>query len=696
MNRVAWAFIAGQWVALASLAPSLAADAAFWAFTPPTEPALPAVEDGAWCRSPLDRFVLAGLEAVGLEPAPPADRRVLFRRASLDLTALPPDPDEVEAFAADDSPDAFAKAIERFLASPRYGERWGRHWLDIARYADSNGMDENLAHGNAYRYRDYVVAAFNSDKPFDKFVLEQLAGDLLPAEGSEELAHEQLVATGFLSIGPKMLAEDDPAKMEMDIVDEQLDTAGRAFLGMTFGCARCHDHKFDPFTTADYYALAGIFKSTKTMDHFKVVARWHERSIAPKSLSDERDAAEKQLLEKKAEVETRLKVEIDRLVAEGKGPFAKPSDAEPSFSDEARAALARLREEAVGLEKRLPVLPEAMAVEESALTNLKIHVRGSHWDLGPEVKRGFPGRLAGPSPPRIDENRSGRLELARWIATPENPLTSRVIANRIWRWRFGAGLVRTPDNFGRLGSRPDNPALLDWLALRLVESGWSIKALHRLILLSSTYQMSSRFDAKAVEIDPENRHLWRWSRHRLEAEAVRDSILFASGGLEFTMGGTLLGTQDRAYVATTASTNATTYASRRRSVYLPVIRSALYEVLQAFDFADPSTTNGDRDSTTVAPQALFLLNSDLMTTESRRMASRLLNGAGSDSDRIRRAYCVAFARPPSELELREAAEFLDRYAAEVDGALSPEERRLRAWPALARALLSSSELLHVD
>jgi hypothetical protein len=600
-----------------------------WAFRGPRDPSPPAVKAVDWPRSPLDRFILAALERNGLAPAPRADKRALIRRAAFDLTGLPPTPEEVEAFLADDAPDALARLVDRLLASPHYGERWGRHWLDLARYADSNGMDENVAYAHAFRYRDYVIQAFNADRPYDRFLTEQLAGDLLPRAGDDATDDERLTATGFLVIGPKMLAEDDPVKMEMDIIDEQLDTVGRAFLGLTIGCARCHDHKFDPISTADYYALAGILKSTKSMENHKVVAMWNERPL-------------------------------------------------PSSRRAAPAAV--------------------MSVDERAITDLRIHIRGNPLTLGAVVPRRFPRILAGADRAPIAATRSGRLELAAWLTRPDHPLTARVMANRIWLGHFGAGLVRSPDNFGRLGDRPSHPDLLDWLARRFIESGWSIKAMHRLIMLSSSYQMSSRYDPEAARVDPENRLHWRMGRRRLEAEAIRDAILAVGGKLEATMGGTLLKVKNHAYVNSTVTIEGVAYDTDRRSVYLPVIRSGLYDVFQAFDFADPSASNGLRVPTTVAPQALFMMNDRLVLRCSEAMARRLLGRAGlDDAGRIRRAYLAAYGRPPVEKEVARARESLRRFESALEaGGVAAQERPLRAWQGLCQAIIASSEFIYRD
>ena len=489
----------------------------FWAFQPrravrPTE-----VVDSQWPRSPIDRFVLAKLESKGIQHATLAHKRALLRRATLDLIGLPPTARETEEFLGDDDPLAFARVVDRLLASPRYGERWGRHWLDVVRYADSNGMDDNLAYSDAWRYRDYVIAAFNADKPYDRFLEEQLAGDLLA--GIEPKGHDDLiVATGFLAIGPKMLAEDDPVKQQMDIVDEQLDTTSRVFMALTMGCARCHDHKFDPLEMSDYYALAGIFKSTQTMISYRVDSKWNTTGLGSIQAALRLEDLE-QIIDRH-----------DNLLVNGNPDQMLPG---------ARAAHTELLDAA---KKEYAAIPKAMAVVEGPPADVEIFLRGNHLTRGPVVARRFPAILAGRDQPALGAKRSGRLELARWLSSAQHPLTARVIVNRVWRWHFGRGLVSSVDNFGKLGRLPTHPELLDWLANRFVFEGWSLKRLHREIMLSCTYQMSTRTDRHAALVDPENALLWRMPRRRLEAEEVRDSILAAAGLLEIKMRGTLLDT----------------------------------------------------------------------------------------------------------------------------------------------------------
>jgi hypothetical protein len=654
---------------------------AFWAFQPLKDPPVPSVRRADWPRTPIDRFVLAELEKQGLSPAPQADKRTLIRRATFDLTGLPPTPEEIHAFLEDQSPEAFARVVDRLLGSPGYGVRWGRHWLDLARYADSNGMDENVAYANAFRYRDYIVDAFNQDKPYDQFVHEQLAADLLPSSGDEQRDLQRLVATGYLVIGPKMLAEDDQVKMEMDIIDEQVDTIGRTFLGLTLGCARCHDHKFDPIPTADYYSLAGILKSTKAMDNFKVVARWHERPLASQAQRAEAEVYRRKIADRRADIAFYERDALGALDPASLVTYLKP-----------------LYDDLNSLERSKPVIPEAMSVEDQKPQDLRIHIRGNHLTLGPEVPRQFPRIIAGESQTPIKSGGSGRLQLARWLTSPDHPLTSRVMVNRIWYWHFGQGLVRSIDNFGRLGERPTNPALLDWLARRFLAEGWSIKALHRLIMLSSTYQMSTTYDETAAQADPENRLHWRMPRRRLEAEEIRDAILAVSGQIDLAQGGTLLSAKNHAYVYSTVAAEAAPYDNRRRSIYQPVFRSGLYDVFQTFDFADPSASNGARDSTTVAPQALFMLNSSVVLEHSRHFAQSLLDRpARDDCERLALLYETAYGRLPSAAETERALDFLKEYEQALESRPEdPSKRRTLAWGGLCRAVIGASEFIYLE
>ncbi len=645
-----------------------------WAFQIPRAPTPPMVVDREWPRSPIDRFILARLEAAGLRPAPPADKRKLLRRATLDLLGIPPSSGEMDAFLTDDSAQDFERVVDRLLASPRYGERWGRHWLDVARYADSNGMDDNLAYSDAWRYRDYVIASINSDKPFNRFLEEQIAGDLL-AESEPSRRDALIVATGFLAIGPKMLAEDDPVKQRMDIVDEQLDTTCRVFLGLTMGCARCHDHKFDPLAMSDYYAMAGIFQSTQTMLSHRVDSKWNTTALG----------ASRAML--------RLE-DLEQIIDRHDNALVN-GNTNAMTADE-RAAHGTLLDEA---KKEYASIPKAMAVAEGKVGDLAVFLRGNHLTRGPVVARRLPTILAGVHQTSLPSRHSGRLELARWLTSPQNPLTARVIVNRVWRWHFGKGLVRSVDNFGKLGELPSHPELLDWLANQFVSDGWLLKTLHKRMLMSRAYQMSTAWNERAAQIDPENRLLWRMPRRRMAAEELRDAILAVSGQLDTTMGGTLLASvpfQDLS--VTGVGRDPRLYLSTRRSVYLPVLRSALYDVFQAFDFPDPAVLNGDRASTTVASQALFMMNSPIVGCTCESLADSLLNDPGlSDRDRLQRTCQRIFGRPARPEEVSEWESFLDRYqsAASLTGE-SPERRWRLAWQGLCRALLSSNEFVYVD
>ncbi len=671
----------------------------FWAFQPPHEPELPEVKNPSWAKSTLDRFILTKLEERDLQPASPADKRTLFRRATYDLTGLPPTPAELDAFLADESPEAFAKVVDRLLDSPHYGERWGRHWLDVARYSDSNGLDENVAHGNAWRYRDYVVGAFNRDKPYDQFLMEQLAGDLLPPVEDLATQHERWIATAFLVLGPKVLAEVDEQKMEMDIIDEQMDTFGRAILGLTFGCARCHDHKFDPIPTKDYYALAGIFKSTRTMETFKKVARWYEIPIPTPADLARKTEHERQVAEQKRAIANVLAAADEQLKSGGEQAPAdeKPQDREARYPDETKAELKRLRDALAALEKQAPEMPSAMGVCEGEPVDVAVHIRGDHLNLGPVVARHFPRALAGEDQPPLDAGRSGRLELAEWLVSKDHPLTARVMVNRIWRWHFGQGIVRSTDNFGRLGEPPSHPELLDWLALRFIDSGWSIKAMHRLLMLSAAYQMSSAYDERSTAADPDNRLHWRMEPRRLEAEEIRDALLAVSSQLDRAMGGSLLEVKNRGYLFDHTSKDKTSYDTTRRSLYLPVIRNHLYDVFQLFDSTDASVPEGNRVTTTVAPQALFMMNSDLVSQASDVLAKALLARAeADDAGRVNRLYVLAYARPPSPAESSRAQSLLSRF----DALLAADEndaaqRRQRSWTLLCQVVFAANEFVYL-
>ena len=648
-----------------------------WAFQPVQRAALPAVKAKDWPQNGIDHFILARLEKAGLQPAPAVAPRDLQRRLNYALTGLPP--------KANSKFVNLKSEIENLMATPQYGERWARHWLDVVRYADSNGLDENAAHANAWRYRDYVVNAFNADKPYDQFLIEQIAGDLQAKDSQEDARRRELfIATGFLSLGPKVLAEPDKVKMEMDIIDEQIDTLGKALLGLTLGCARCHDHKFDPIPTADYYALAGIFKSTKTMESLKTIAKWHENSVATpaeKRLREKHDVlidAQKKVVTaftEKANAQLLVSLKIDKLPA-------KPEEKYPKTT---RNELGKLRAALKQLEDNPPPLVSAMGVTDGNATELPVFVRGDHnTPASFKQPRRFPQVLSDGKP--LGNENSGRLALAQWIADKKNPLTARVMVNRVWRWHFGRGLVATTDNFGLLGERPSHPGLLDWLAAWFMDNGWSVKKLNTLILTSATYQMSSTASPAALQQDANNVLLSRAPLRRLEAEPLRDSLLELGGLLDKQVGGFVWTFENYKLVFNHTSEDATTYESNRRALYLPVIRNHVYALFELFDFPDPGTVNGNRADSTIAPQALYLMNSPLVLRATESMAEALLKEADlTNAQRVQRLYAQVFNRPPKVKETQRAVVFINNFA----------QDRLASWQALSQALVSSNEFLYL-
>ena len=632
----------------------------FWSFQPLLDSTIPTVKTSTWPQQPLDYFILNKLEQQKLSPAASADRRTLIRRVTFDLTGLPPTPAEINDFLNDKSSDAYQNLVDRLLDSEAYGERWGRFWLDVVRYADSNGLDENVAHGNAWRYRNYVIAAFNQDRPFNEFLTEQIAGDLMPETKSTAINNRRVIATGFLVLGPKVLAEVDKVKMEMDIIDEQVSTVGQAFMGMTFGCARCHDHKFDPISTEDYYALAGVFKSTTTMESFKTIAKWNETEIA-----SERDQAKHKTITALIDTKTtELKEFTDTanqqlLVALGVEKL--PATPETQYPADTKKQHQALLAEIKKLTDERGELPSAMAVTENEPENLKVHLRGSHASLGKTIERGFPEVFISAKHHQVDVKSSGRLELAQWLTDPQHPLTARVFVNRVWRWHFGQALQPTTDNFGNLGEKPINQPLLDHLAKTFIDNGWSIKHLHRTIMSSSTYRMSSDFNNAASNIDSTNQYLWRFPVKRLEAEAIRDSILAVSGLLDRTMGGSMLPVKNREFLFNHTSKDLTKYDCFVRSVYLPVVRNNLYDFFQLFDYNDASVSNGDRQTTTVAPQALYMLNSPLVDEASCQIAEKLLAENNSLKTQVQQLYLKLLGRNATRQEMSRSRQYYNLF-----------------------------------
>ena len=722
---------------------------AWWAFQPVKKPVVPAVQDAAWAKSDLDRFVLAGLEAKGLKPVADADKLTLIRRVYFDLLGLPPPHAEITAFVQDKSPEAFAKVVDRLLASPQFGERWGRHWLDVARYAESSGKDFNTAYPHAWRYRDYVIAAFNADKPYDEFVREQIAGDLLPAKDDRERAEHQ-IATGYLAIGAKSLNEQNPRQFALDVADEQIDALSQGMLGMTIACARCHDHKFDPIPQRDYYAMAGIFLSTDT--RYGTAAGLQNRHPTKPIELPTGAALPKVALSLSAEERARKETQLAALKKERDEMIAERQKARRAGTQDQNGARAlRLISQVGELEAELSSFdtsgqPKALAVGVldrpapgtaagfggtlregirsqvfgraaafRTITDSPLFARGEPDKPGEKVPRGFVSALSTGAAPVIPAKTSGRRELAEWIVAPENPLTARVLANRVWHWLFGRGIVESVDNFGTSGQPPTNAALLDHLALGLRDGGWSVKKLIREIVLSRTYQLGSAFDEKSFATDPENTLVWRMSKRRLDAECIRDAILATSQQLQLQppIGSpvALAGDGPVSRPRRGGSDVAINAATNVRSVYLPIIRNLLPEALDAFDFAEPSLVTGARETTNVPSQALFLLNSEFVATQARLLGQRVVasypggpNGGASANldERVTYAYWLVFSRPPDAVEHTAAMTFFGKFPAawskgdKSAPALRNAAAATAAWTSFCRALFASAEFRYLN
>ncbi len=668
-----------------------------WAFQPVKKIAPPAVKDAGWPRSDIDRFLLAGMEAKGVKPVADADPRALIRRVTFDLTGLPPTPPEVEAFVSDsirNPQSAIRNLTDRLLASPQFGERWGRHWLDVARYADSTGRGANILYPQAWRYRDYVIASFNADKPYDQFLREQIAGDLLPAKDDAQRT-ERIVATGFLALGPKQLNERDRLQFQLDVVDEQLDTLGQAMLGLTVGCARCHDHKFDPIPQRDYYALAGIFRSSETCyGTVPVITNAHPTALIELPAGAPRVEQPGATPERLREEQARLEKELRELT----GSVSLRQDIFPDDPEKLRRTIA-VRSRLVIVNSQIKNLgadgkprPFAMGVrEKSNPADIPLYQRGEPSKPADPVPRGFLQVVSAKGAPI--KAGSGRRELADWIVSPENPLTARVMVNRIWHHLFGRGLVPSVDNFGTMGEQPGNPALLDHLAARFVEQGWSVKKLIREIVLTRAYQLGTNYESFDYNTDPDNALVWRMTPRRLDAEAARDAMLAVSGKLVLQppLGSTPARIGD-SFVGLAAGRAPAEAASGMRSVYLTVIRDQLNDALGLFDFADPNAVIGNRDETTTPAQSLFLMNSPVMQSLAETWSKRLLAESSDGPARVRTAYLQAFGRAPTESESRATKEFFERFLADAGG--DDAKRRqlsMTALNAFCQALFASAE-----
>jgi hypothetical protein len=686
-----------------------------WAFQPIREASPPIVRDMQWPRNDVDRFLLATLEEKNLRPVQDADRHTWLRRVTLDLIGLPPTVEQIEAFLRDESAQAEARVVDRLLDSRAFGERFARHWLDLVGYADQIGTANDLFAEHAWRYRDYVIDAFQNDKPYDQFVREQLAGDLLPFDSPQQRA-EQLTATGFLVLGDLTVVEADKPKLRIDVVDQQVDKVGRAFLGMTLGCARCHEHKFDPIPQRDYYALAGFFFNTESV----VKAEW---GVWSWPTVVELPETERQQAERLAQTErhrqrlTAMKGERDKHQAT-KAEIDATLKKDGAADDPNRLALTKVQAELTERMKTLdrdlqhaeffaPVPPRAFAVHDvSEPGDMQITIRGNAYTLGERVPRGFLQVASTTTNADVANKVSGRRELAEWIVSSNNPLTARVAVNRIWQKLFGEGLVRTVDYFGLPGERPSHPELLDHLARQFMADGWSRKRLIRSLVLSRAYRLSSAgSNVEAMRVDPDNRLLWRMNRRRVDAEALRDAILLVSGRLIESQGGPSLPFE---YPENTGGlgpkgVNPPFFRLNRfrpeqqfeRTVFLPIIRSGPQagpsEIRNVFDFTQPAEFAGQRPATAVPTQALFLMNSGLLKERARDLAERVLAVGTDETARLDRLWLRVFSRPITGNERSDAAVFLAELRKE--NPTTTPDAELRCWSELCHALLASNEFL---
>ncbi|WP_422925359.1 DUF1549 and DUF1553 domain-containing protein [Singulisphaera sp. PoT] len=691
-------------------------DETHWAFVPPKRPPLPEVEHRGWARNPIDAFILARLEEEGLEPSPEADRATLLRRLAFDLTGLPPDVEDLKRFLTDRSADAYEKAVDRMLASPRYGERWAQHWLDLARYADTDGFEFDQARDDAWRYRDWVVAALNRDLPYDAFMRLQLAGDEAAPDDPSAF-----IATGFNRCYPDMVDLNDQGLRRQNALNDITETTGLAFLGLTIGCARCHDHKTDPIRQVDFYRLQSFFGPARFRDDYPVASRAerieHEQGLE-RWLRETADL-QKSLIGLESQVRRIFAAGVPRgLNDDVVAAFQKPEN-ERNAHDVAMVfdalrhdrrirprawtlafdpTTARIRQlllaEVDRRQKSPPArLPIARGIDEDGAKPSPTYLlkRGDFNMKGPEVTPGFPPAIEpGPEPtiPTFPKSSGRRSTLADWLAKPDHPLTSRVLVNRLWQHHFGRGLVATPSDFGIMGAEPSHPELLDWLASEFVERGWSLKAMHRLLVTSATYRQSSRPQAKGLAVDPEGQQLWRYRRQRLDGEAIRDSLLAASGQLQAGMGGPPVFPKLPAELTKLSSKGAVWPVSAdehqrdRRSLYVFVRRNLRYPFFEAFDRPDTNASCPQRAVTTIAPQALSLLNSEFASESAQGMAARLEHAFPHDIEaRLRLAYLLAFSREPDAFELELGRAFL---------AQDP------SWSHLCLALLNTNEFIYID
>lgn len=704
-----------------------------WSLQPVADPPLPVVDQDDWPQKPADYFVLARQEQRGVRPVGDAEPLTWLRRVSFDLAGLPPTLSDIRTFSGEPTLDDYRELVDRLLAEPQFGERWARHWLDVVRYGESAGSSRDVLMIYAWRYRDYVIDALNADVPYDRFLTEQIAGDLLPADTAEERDRLK-VATGLLAIGSKSL---NGGNLQLDIIDDQIDVISKSILGFTVSCARCHDHKFDPIKTADYYAMAGIFQSTETF--------YGGSTRRPKNLADRlsvyltlgEDADEEQAkqvagltkrIDKLQKQEQNLRRSVNRLkrklAPKWQDKYAKllerqraadASKEKVRFTKKEREILnaaqqfestsqklRKIKAELKPLLKQQEALPESeyyVGVREAEkIANCAIRIRGEKNQRGEVPPRGFLSLVKLSTEPTIPVNSSGRRELAEWLTSSDHPLTSRVIVNRVWQHLFGRGLVESVDNFGMNGAEPTHPQLLDHLAYRFVHvHQWSLKSLIRELVLSRTYRLAGAEDAANIAIDEANELLWRHNRRRLEAESLRDAMLFVSGQIDLERPyASAVHEIGEGEVGRNLNTKPLETSRRYRSVYLPVVRGLIPEVLRVFDFPDPSNPQGVRDETNVPTQALYLMNSPFVIEQATAMARRVVADSDDRPNRIQQAYQLAFGRLPASEEQAAAEEFLQQVPTQQVRQSSGMSRELVAWTSLCQAFLASADFRYLD
>ena len=677
-----------------------------WAWQPLSPQTPPQVANEAFVANDIDRFILAKLTEAGLQPGPDADKSSLIRRVTFDLTGLPPTPDEIAKFVDDTSADAFEKVVDRLLKSPAFGERWGRHWLDVARYGESTGSARNIPFPHAWRYRDYVIDSFTSDKPYNQFIREQIAGDLLPANSPSEKA-DQLVATGFLAIGVKDVNQRFKVRFTMDNIDEQIDTVSRSVLGLTVSCARCHDHKFDPIPTVDYYAMAGIFHSSELLAGVRSkmggggLDYYDSAMLLNVGVDAKPDPNAAQKIEELTKVFNEAKAEIEAIRGKPEGLALAPNGRPKQQL--VRQKMNKAQNDLLALTDPAMTGKVAYGVREAKkIADTEVRIRGEAEKLGPTVPRGFVSVVAFPEQPKVNPTQSGRLELAQWLTSDRNALAQRVAVNRIWQHLFQRGIVSTVDNFGVTGDRPSHPELLDYLSAQFAQQGWSVKKLVKTIVLSHTYRLSADSVPTNFAVDPANRLVWRHAPRRLDAEEIRDATLAASGKLNLVRpegsaakNFKVIEIRNNGPEARGLSDHAS--AAVYRSLYLPLVRGVTPRSLEVFDFAEQGMVTGQRDATTVPTQSLYMLNDPFVRRQALAFAERIVQNADlNDYDRVHLAYRLAFGRSASPAELDQANGYLASVEAAVREAAVVAAAAAEKEAAAAKALSEVASALIVE